>query len=103
MVSFLLDGVRVAIALLWLPILFKFIRAWHERRNPISLAICGLILFVMYRNVIRTLADVYNYSPLLENTMVTGTHLLVCLNFYLAFYFTRRRFPDARSSPSISP
>lgn len=85
-----------ALAAAWIPILIKFVRAWRARGNPVSLAICGIILLSIYSNILVIAVYAYDGNP---RWAAYATHVfngLVCANFYLAFVWSNRRFPDAR-------
>lgn len=92
-----LIALSVALALAWVPILLKFVRSWRARRNPVSLAICGIIVMSVYANAIALAVYAFDGNP---SWAALATHIfngLVCLNFYLSFMWARKRFPDARS------
>lgn len=42
----------VVVSLAWIPVLWFFFKNWRARKNPISLSICAVVLFVIYTNVV---------------------------------------------------
>jgi len=86
-------SVAVAAALAWIPVFLRFFRSWRARNNPISLAICALILFVLYLPVYLA----YTFTPSWPMATVFALDGLSCLTFYGTFFFASRRFPDTRS------
>lgn len=92
----LLVALSTALAGAWIPVLLKFIRAWRARRNPVSLAICGVILLSIYSNIVVIAVYAFSGNP---SWAAIATHVfngLVCVNFYLSFMWARKRFPDSR-------
>ncbi len=93
-----------ALALAWLPLAVRFNRGWKTRRNPVSLAISAAMCLFVYTNILFVLA-------LLEQTtwrfFVIATHAfdaIVVANFYVAFRWANKRFPDSRTnSYSVPP
>jgi hypothetical protein len=85
------------LTLAWLPLALRFNHGWKTRRNPVSLAICAAILLFVYTDVMYALAisDVTTWR-----FFAIATHIfeaVVVVNFYAAFYWSDRRFADARS------
>jgi len=84
----------------WVPILLRFVRSWRERRNPVSLAICGLIIYVQFLSL--SVAWVVDGSVGLVGLL--SVHGLLCsaacVNFYAAFRRARHHFRERRSGPS---
>lgn len=85
------------LALTWIPILLRFVRSWRARRNPVSLAICGIILLSIYSNVLTIAVYALDGEPVWAAIATHAFNALICLNFYLAFEWTKKRFPDARN------
>lgn len=85
----------VVVAAGWLPVLAKFFSAWRSRKNPISLAICGVIAFCIYIDA----AVVLFLNAGIEWTVavLVGLNAIGCLHFYLSFWWARKRFGDERS------
>jgi hypothetical protein len=84
----------LVVALGWLPILIRFLRAWRERSNPISFAICVLILMALY-------VPPYIASMLPSSWPVAAIvtiDFIACATFYAALYRAARRFPSTRAS-----
>lgn len=90
-------ALSIALAIAWVPILLRFVSSWRARRNPVSLAICGIIVLSVHANVIVMAVYAFNGSPQWAALTVHIFNALVCLNFYLSFMWARKRFPDARS------
>lgn len=85
-------AVTVAIAMAWIPLLLKFFRSWRDRANPISLAICFLIILASYSPLWVSLGPEKPWSW--AGLLVIDS--LVCGSFYVALLMARRRFPDSR-------
>jgi len=92
--------VALVAALAWLPVLLRFVRSWRARGNPISLAICVLVLMALY------------VPPYLTTTLpqswpvvtVVAIDSIVCVTFYATIYYASRKFPDTRTrGPSTPP
>lgn len=84
----------------WLPILIKFLRAWRARGNPVSLAICLVIILVIYTDVVSLALYAFNGNPAWSMSAICGFNLLVCANFYVAIRWADKHFPNTRK-PSI--
>lgn len=88
------------VALAWLPVLLRFIRSWRTRGNPISLAICVLVLMALYvpPYLVTTLPQSWPVAT------VVAIDVITCLTFYVTIYYASRKFPDTRTrSPSTPP
>lgn len=90
---FVLAGVGVV---LWTPILLRFYRSWLGRHNPISLAICAIILLLLWltvsgvwlaTNSIR--GDVVALAGVVMSSLVAGFA-------HLTFYWSSRKFKTTR-------
>jgi RsiW-degrading membrane proteinase PrsW (M82 family) len=86
-------------ALFWMPLLIRFYRSWRARENPVSLGICAAITLIMWMliSLIWLVMDDVN-AP----TIVTSNALMsmfVAGYVYIAFAWSKRKFPDARSKP----
>mgnify|MGYP003385400708 CR=1 FL=1 len=90
----ILTIVAVAAALAWLPILWKFLTTWKSRKNPISLAIAASVTVFIYGDAAIILLWKAGLAWTLWATVVLNA--LACFHFYLAFFWARKRFPDAR-------
>ena len=82
----------------WLPVLWKFFLAWRTRSNPVSLAICLTIALLIYTSIISVehLEGDIDARWLWGGFLVFNT--IVCLNFYISFWWAKKRFPK-RSTP----
>lgn len=85
---------------LWMPSLVRFRRQWHERRNPLSLAIMVLIVFQMLLAATPFwLAIGAEPIELVPYNEVLG--LIVAGPVFLgAWWMSNRRFKSARRPPS---
>lgn len=96
--------IPTALALAWVPLLLRFLRGWRNRRNPVSLAICATISAAIYGNVTTTLLAIGQGAWETVRILTVAVNAFVVLNFYLSFYWSAQRFPDARrGSYSIPP
>ena len=86
----------IASVLLWLPILCRFYVSWNNRRNPISLAICAMILMLIW----VAIAGTWVVSETIDTGMVmfvsTGLSTAFATYAHVAFYWAKKRFPDRR-------
>ena len=82
------------IALAWLPVLLKFLRSWRERRNPISLAICLIVVLAAYVPVWVASDQIHPWSWL--GVLVVDS--IVCGFFYVAVAWSDRHFRSDRRS-----
>jgi len=84
-------------AALWIPILTKFYKSWYARQNPVSLAICSLILLILW----MAAAGVWIFSSDVSQELITvcssGLSAMVAIVFHVAFYWSDHRFTDSRS------
>lgn len=81
---------------LWLPILFRFYRAWVSRHNPVSLAICAAILLLIWMAVAGSWIVTGSISACTGMLVSTGISSVVALYAHLAFYWSKKRFTDER-------
>jgi hypothetical protein len=81
---------------LWVPILLRFIRAWRERKNPISLSIVVLILFMMILSLSPFWILHYNIDTKFIMAVNELLSLIVVTNFYVAFRFAGAKFKSTR-------
>mgnify|MGYP001591707496 CR=1 FL=1 len=86
----------LVVALAWIPIMLKFFRAWRQRSNPVSLAICGLIVFVVYSNVVMIATYLTQGNMAAAFASAWGFNTLSCINFYFAFRWADKHFNTAR-------
>lgn len=90
-------GIAIAgalVALGWFPVFRHFWKSWKIRGNPISLAICGLIGFMIYLN-----CAVYLFiqnDPLWTAIVVGAVNVIVLLNFYGCLRWAKKVFADER-------
>jgi len=87
-------GIACGLALAWLPVFLRFVRAWRARSNPISLAICALIFFAIYIPVY--IAGMF--PPSWPTATVLTIDALSCALFYVTFRYADRKFPDTRKN-----
>jgi hypothetical protein len=87
-----------AITAAWSPIFVKFFQAWRSRHNPVSLAICGVIALVIYSNAISLGVSTFDGNPLLSTVAVIAFNMVACLNCYLAFRWSDRKFHSDRKN-----
>ncbi len=88
--------VVLVLALAWIPIILRFYRQWRNRKNPVSLAICLILFFIIYGDIGAFLI----YQGVLNSTVVRlaweGVQLCICAYFHTAFWIADRRFRDER-------
>lgn len=79
----------------WTPVFLHFVRNWRRRANPESLAIITLVMFACY---VATVPAWLRMGIAANEVLyvVLGLDLVVCLHFYLAFHWARRRFQNDR-------
>jgi 4-amino-4-deoxy-L-arabinose transferase-like glycosyltransferase len=83
-------------AIAWVPILIKFLRAWLTRRNPVSLAICLVIAFIIYTDVITLSVYAFSGNPTWSFAAICGLNMVVCCNFYFSIRWADKTFRDKR-------
>lgn len=88
--------VTVIAILLWLPILLKFYRAWLGRHNPVSLAICALILLLVWSSVAGTWVVTGGVDAGVVVLVSTGMSAAVATFSHVAFYWSDKRFSGQR-------
>jgi len=85
-------------ALAWIPIAVFFFRNFKARGNPISLAILTLVALIVVAIgpldywVTVDRADARWLFPIIDSLS-----LAVCLHFYLAILWARRKYSNARN------
>jgi hypothetical protein len=84
-------------ALGWGPIVWHFFRAWQVRKNPISLAICILILFSTYVDLMLILQVDGVLAGRISAWLMFGFSLLTCVNFHLSFFWSKRLFEPRKT------
>ena len=89
----------VLLAIAWLPLAGRFLRGWRNRKNPVSLAICAAICLSSYTNLIMALMLTSDASWEFFVVATRVFNLIVIVNFYVAFHWSKRRFPDTRRAP----
>lgn len=82
----------------WVPILLRFYESWRDRRNPVSLAICALIIMVVYLGALFALHLLGEITSVYVGWLLLGFDVLVCVNFYLSFAWSRARFKSDRKA-----
>lgn len=82
----------------WIPILLKFYRAWNSRRNPVSLAICLVIAYLIYNNIVDLAVYAFSGNPTWSMGALNIFNMLVCVNFYVAIRWSNRHFSEARKN-----
>lgn len=87
--------IAAIVAVAWLPVFLRFYWNWRQRRNPISLAICGSVGFFVYFN--GALFIFTDAGLFWTEAVLVGLNALGCLHFYLSFWWAKRRFQDNRS------
>lgn len=85
--------IGVIVALGWLPVFRHFWKAWRSRNNPISLAICGLIGFMVYINL--AVHIFIKNDPAWTAVVVGAVNVAVLINFYACFRWAKKLFPEA--------
>lgn len=93
--------VSCVLALAWLPIAVRFNRAWKDRKNPVSLAICAAVLLFAYTNILFAFALSSRSS---WDFFAVATHVfdaIVVINFYVCFRWSDKKFHGTRDSDSI--
>jgi hypothetical protein len=104
--SILLAAALLTLAVVWLPLAWRFLRGWRNRKNPVSLAICAAIGLSVYVNIMMALALTEHTSWEFFIIATRLFDLVVIVNFYVAFHWSKKRFPNARRTPheySIPP
>ena len=86
----------IVLALAWLPLALRFLHGWRHRRNPVSLAICAGICLFAYTNVLQALVLAQCASWAFFTVATHVFNLVVVVNFYVAFKWSERKFPDQR-------
>ena len=96
--------VSIVLAVAWIPLLIRFLRGWHSRKNPVSLAICAMIATSIY-NCTTNALNVMGHGALeVVRMLAIAIQAFVIVNFYFAFHWSSQRFPDSRrASGSIPP
>ncbi len=86
----------LALATAWIPIFMRFLHAWKARKNPVSLAICATISFLIYRTIVPVLVELNLGTWAVADDLTMLFNGFVLLNFYVSFHWSAQRFPDAR-------
>lgn len=101
--TYALVAASVILAAAWLPLAARFLRGWQNRKNPVSLAICGALCLFAYANVMFAIVMLDGATLRFLAIASHAFELVVIVNFYVAFKWSAKRFPDARShSPEYS-
>jgi hypothetical protein len=90
---FVFAGVGVV---LWTPILLRFYRSWLGRHNPISLAICAIILLLLWLTVSGVWLATGNMRGDVVALCGVAMSSLVAAFAHLAFYWSSKKFPESR-------
>jgi hypothetical protein len=99
-VTAVLTVLGIIVAIGWLPVFWHFWKSWKVRNNPISLAICGLVGFMMYINV-----AVYIFiqnDPRWTLSVVGGVNVVVLLNFYACLRWAHKLFPEIKVNERLT-
>jgi uncharacterized membrane protein HdeD (DUF308 family) len=83
----------IAVALAWIPVGLRFVRSWRARGNPISLAICVLIVQALYAPIYLVTTFPASW-PIATVIAING---ISCATFYVAIHYASRKFPDTRN------
>lgn len=88
----------IVVGVAWLPLAARFWLSWRDRHNPVSLAICGAMAFMVWLHGALAWA-IYTSSVSVEWFGATAVVLstLLMAYFYVSFAWSRHRFPDSRS------
>lgn len=89
--------IAVLSIIFWVPIMLRFYKAWTNRNNPVSLAICAMIALIVWSTIAQVWALTDDIEPVQIILVVTVMSAVVGLYSHLAFYWSKKRFPDARS------
>jgi hypothetical protein len=83
----------IAVGLAWIPVFLRFLRSWRARGNPISLAICALIMWALYAPVhlVRTFPGSWPVATVIALDGIS------CVTFYVMIRYAGRKFPDTRN------
>lgn len=93
----------IVLALAWIPLALKFQRAWRERKNPVSLAICLTMLLFTYANLVFMLAVTGQTSWRFYSIATRSFEVAAIVNFYVAFRWSDTRFGGSRKSDTKPP
>ena len=86
--------VTIVAALIWVPIFAHFFQAWRRRKNPISLAICGIVVSVVHDVVMRPFERDVDPDVVFWTALVA--RVAAALFFYAACRRARARFSSDR-------
>ena len=101
----LFSAFAAVLAAAWLPIIHKFYVSWRARKNPVSLAICWLILVVAYSHALYILTTSFEADVAWVVAISLTFSLVACVNFYVSFYWSSKKFKDQRraATPPTPP
>lgn len=94
--STVLIVLTMALAVTWLPIVIKFQRAWMDRKNPVSLAICAAALLFAYDNAIYSLAVMGETTWHFYAVATRCLEIIIVINFYISFRWSNVKFAGGR-------
>lgn len=94
--TYALVTASVVLAAAWLPLAARFLRGWRNRKNPVSLAICAALCLFAYSNVMFALVVLDSTTLRFLAIASHAFELVVVVNFYAAFRWSAKRFPEAR-------
>lgn len=97
--SAVLFTAALTVACAWIPVFLRFLRSWRTRGNPISLAICALVMLALYVPVFAVL-EISASWPLATVIAIDG---ITCATFYVTVHVASRKFPDVRGTRSDTP
>lgn len=96
----ILAAIGAVVALGWVPVFRHFWKAWRARSNPISLAICGLVGFMVYINC--AVYILIHNDPLWTAAVVGAVNIAVLANFYLCMSWAHKLFPEIKTGKRLS-
>lgn len=91
------------LAIAWVPLALKFQRSWRGRKNPVSLAICLVVLLFIYSNLVFTLAVTGQTTWRFYAVATRSFEVAAIVNFYIAFRWSDARFGGTRKSDDSPP
>lgn len=96
MTGAILSLVAFSLAVGWIPIVWKFLRNWQARHNPISLAIAILAAFATWMAIVPYWLVGDSVSPKGVAIGIVVVNAIVLGGFYFAEWRASIRFPEAR-------
>lgn len=93
----------VALVIGWLPLAWKFYQSWKIRKNPVSLAICLVMLVFAYQNLMFMLATLGETTWRVYAIATRAFEVATIVNFFVAFRWSDTRFAGARRTDADQP